>query len=116
VFDEHGAETSGQDKPLRVELMDGHTGIFIGEGFGLFVDPATDALGIAEAVDEGEPDPQAKVPSDYEVYFAAMVVAAVVPVVAEHLLDGDYISEAMDQFYRPPYEDHPLPKPPDGGL
>jgi hypothetical protein len=119
VFDDAGNETSGAPKPEHVLLAEHKVGCYIGEGLGLYVDPDTDALNVAPVYDHGDDDLPSwpRFPSDYEVYFAAMVIRMAVPIIIENWeSDAPLSDEEIEQLYRPPYEDHQLPKPPDGGL
>jgi len=120
VFDEAGNETSGQDKPEHVLLSGGTVGCYIGEGLGLYIDPATDALNVGPVYDHGDDDlpDWPRFPSDYEVYFATMVIRQAAPLIIENWeSDIPLTDEELGTFYAlPRYEDHELPKPPDGGL
>ena len=118
VFDDAGMDTSGQPGPEKVLLLGGLTGKYIGAGLGLYVDPATETLNIAEVLD-GEPEEMDRFPTDYEVYFATMVITTVLPILRERWEDeAPLTDEEVATFYAlPVYEDHQLPKPPpDGGL
>jgi hypothetical protein len=116
VFDEAGNDTSGQAKPERVLLSGGQTGLYVGEGFGLYVDPSVLTLNIEQVV-EGEPDTEAKVPTDYEAYFATMVIRWVAPIIIRNWEDALPLSqEELETFYAlPVYEDHQLPDPGEKG-
>jgi hypothetical protein len=120
VFDDAGAETSGQAKPERVLLSGGKVGCYIGEGLGLYIDPGTEALGIAPVYDHGDDELPAwpRFPTDYEVYFATMVFRTSAPLIIENWENDVSLSdEAAETYYAlPRYEDHQLPAPPDGGL
>jgi hypothetical protein len=120
VFNEAGEETSGQPKPEHVLLSDGKVGCYIGEGLGLYLDPDTEALNVAPVFDHGDDDLPSwpRFPSDYEVYFATMVIRCAAPIIISNWEDDLPLSdEELETYYAlPVIEDHQLPKPPDGGL
>ena len=119
VFDEAGNETSGQDKPERVLLSDGKVGCYIGAGLGLYLDPDTEALNVAPVFEHGDDElPNwPRFPSDYEVYFATMVIRAAAPMIIANWEDSLPLSdEELETFYAlPVYEDHQLPDPGEKG-
>ncbi len=115
VFDSHGMDTSGGPKPEKVRLSGKVVGYYIGHGFGLYVDPEDATLSIG-VVYEPDPEPlpeEGRLPSDYEVYFATMVLRETVPVLYEDWSEGQPVTdEELETFYAlPVYEDHQLPDP-----